>query len=434
MSAEVARSWWGPRVKIALAGAVLVGVGVGGFFWYSRVSQPNYLTLTLSPETLVETIDVSGVVESERQVNLKATGSGQVLRRAVLENRRVAAGQLLLELDGATPQLQLAQAQANAVASENQALTELETARKALAEAETQSSRSLINLSNQLQKAEENVFFLERELARSETLTREGVTTAQALAQQRQQLEQARRDLLTARNNLTTAQQSVPERVNAQNRIQQATTALANARRQGRASQALSQEAVRQTRLLAPFAGTVTIWQVQRGDYVAPGTPVAQFQDLRDIRLNLAVNELDFPRVRLQAPVSIRFDAYPDVEVQGSVVWRSEASTPDANKVQVFPVKVWFANPDQRLKPGMSGDAQITVARRERALAVPIGAVTRRDGQNWVKRLEAGKPVERPVKLGISTLEKVEVTAGLQAGDQIVLEAALPVSASSPQP
>lgn len=440
----VQRTRW-PRLWL-MVGGTLILLAVAGVWWWVHPRRPAYQTLSLQPETLLETIDVSGVVNAERAVQLKASLSAKVLNRLVEENQRVGLGTPLLSLDLASLRLQLEQARIQAQNAEVQARSELDTARVALAELELRRPRNLLSLDNTVQKAEENLFFLERELQRQQRLLAEQAITRQQFEQQRQQVTQAKLELNNARTALQTAQNTDPELVNARSRLSAATKAIDNARRQGGASVNLASENLRQASVLAPFAGSVTSWNVQRGDFLAPGTSLAKFQDLDDLRLVLELNELDFPRVKLKAPVEISFDAYPQRHFKGTVVWLSSASVPSSESsaaaglggsatsstIQVFPVKVLFANPDRLIKPGMSGDARITIARRERVLAVPIAAIHKHEGSYSVQVLRAGKPTEVPVRVGSSNLEKVEILAGLQRGDQIVLDT--PLTKPSPKP
>ncbi|MBF2052799.1 MAG: efflux RND transporter periplasmic adaptor subunit [Candidatus Sericytochromatia bacterium] len=410
-------------LRLSLIGLALVMVGLSVWFWRQRQAAQVPELLTLQPESLVETLSITGVAQSERSVVLKAGVSARVLGRRVAENTPVAAGTVLLDLDTSQLASQLQQTRVNSNSNLQQAETELQTAQTQFKELEIRRSGQLLGLQNQLQQAEENVFFLERETARQQRLRAEGVGTAQGLAQQQQQLEQARLQLQNSRLALSNAQNSDPELRSARSRIEQARTALASARRQAGANVRLAEDNLRAAVLAAPFNGSVTRWQVERGDYVTPGSVLGQFQDLKDLRLYLAANELDFPKIQLGASVEIVFDAYPERTFKGAVTWRSAASISDNENLQVFPVKVWFADPEALIKPGMSGEALITVAARDNALAVPIAAIERKDGQLFVRRWREGEAEEVPVEIGVTTLDKVEVRKGLQAGDQIVLSA-----------
>ena len=328
----------------------------------------------------------------------------------------------LLALDNSQYQLQLNQARVQKVTSEAQARTELALAQKALESAITQARYNQVNLNNQWQKAEESLFFLKREQERSARLVQQKVISNQTFQQSQQQVDQAILDLKNAKNRLEQATQNRPEVISARQRVTQAELALKTAQQQGQVNVDLPENNLRQSRVLAPFAGSVTRWLVNRGDYATPGTPLAEFQDLRDLRLVLPLNELDVPRVKVGAPVEIIFDAYPDQPYQGSVVSMSMASTESTDSVQSYPIRVWFNNEALRIKPGMSGDAQITATRKANVLAVPLSAIERQENTFQLKVLNAENKVEeREVEVGLSTLDSIEITKGLKAGERVIL-------------
>ena len=418
--AKIKRRWW-----LGVLGLVLLLAIGGGIKAYLKASEPPN-TVALEPKTLTETINVSGVVQSERSVTLKASAAAKVLQRRVPENERVERGTPLLQLDTDVLRLQAEQARVNAQTSLNQAHQELDAAQHNYTQLGQRREGNLLTLRNQLQQAEETLFFVEREFQRVKQLRQEEVISPQSLEQQERQLVQARLQLSNARSSLHTAENSDPELIAARSRIQQAQTALNNAQKQGRANVNLANENLYQAAVSAPFDGSMSSWAVNQGDYLTPGTPLGVFQDLKDIRLNLAVNELDFPKIRRGAPVEIIFDAYPDKVFKGSVVWLSSASTSNNDNLQVFPVKVWFNNTEGAIKPGMSGDANIRVAQRENVLAVPLSAIQKREGKLFVSVYRNEKIEDVDVQVGISTLDEVEITGGLKRGDALVVDSKAP--------
>lgn len=411
-----------PR-RYIIGGLLFLIIGIGGFWWWSqRQIEPEYNTLTVKPDTLISTVDVSGVVESERKVTLKAVVAAQISKRLVLENQRQRINAPLLALDNSQYQLQVNQARVQKVTSESQARTELALAQKALNSATTQAQYNQVNLNNQWQKAEESLFFLKREQERSARLFQQKVVSSQTFQQTQQQVDQAILDLKNAKNRLDQATANKPEVISARQRVTQAEQALQTAQQQGKINLALPENNLRQSRVIAPFTGSITRWLVNRGDYATPGTPLAEFQDLQDVRLVLPLNELDFPRVAPGAPVEITFDAYPDRPYQGSVVSMSMASIEGTDNVQSYPIRVWFNNTDAKIKPGMSGDAQITATRKDNVLSVPLSAVERKENLFRIKILTSKNKVEeRDVEVGLSTLDSIEITRGLKAGDRVIL-------------
>jgi HlyD family secretion protein len=414
---------WKKRLLWIISGLVVLALAGGGAFWYRQKRNQPLPSLLLVRQNLQEKIDVSGAVLSEHDVVLKASLSAQVLGRLVAENERVEAGTPLLKLDNATYQLQLQQARTNASASLNQADTESVSATKALNDMLRRKQLNLVNLRNQVQKAHENLRYQEDEYLRQIRLNQEGVSPDQRLEQQKQALEQARIELKSVKDNLASAEQDQTEITTARNRLQQARTSRENALKQGLATVQLAQDTLSKNAITAPFNGSIARWQVNRGDYVTPGTPLARFLDTRDLRLVLNINELDLPKVRIGAAVEITFDAYPETPYPGRVDWISESSITDSDNVQVFPVKIRFENPNGKIRPGMSADAQIAAAERKNILAVPISQIRKKEGRYFVDVLENNQAREKEVKLGIATLEQVEILSGLKAGQRLVMEA-----------
>lgn len=386
-------------------------------------------TIAVTRTTLREVVEVSGVVKAARAVTLKAETTGAVQALVTPENRAVKDGQALLKLDDTQAQLQLDQARTSMNTAIAQARTQLTNGRATQAETGRRQRVSLQNLQNRVSKADSALAFLARETARSEGLLAEGAITAQAVAQQRQSLTQARLDLRLARDELARAA-SGAELVTSANALAQAATALANAERQGQAATRLAQKAVDDCVVKAPFAGTVTDWLIDPGAWVTPGFALAQFQDLADLRLELPLDELDLPKLRTGMTASITFDAFADEPMSGTIVSISRASVVGTGNVQVFPIEVRFANPGQRVRPGMSGDARIAVREVANVIAVPIGAVKRVQDRYTVDVVKDGKSESRPITPGIATLEQIEVKEGLAEGERITFEGAVP----SPKP
>lgn len=400
------------------ATAVVALVAVAAFLVLRPFGRPPE-TVTVERRDLREVIEVSGVVESARTVTLKAETSGAVQALVAAENAEVEKNAPLLRVDATQARLQLAQARSNAEAAVAQAETARESAQRSLGESGALQRVAVANARNQLAKAQANAGHVARELARNEGLLAEGAVSRQSVELQREQLRQARLDVRLATDALDRALAGA-DLTAARNALRAAETSLASARAQGRASVALAEQALAKTTVTAPFAGTLVDWTVAEGDLLAPGTPLGTFQDLKDLRLRLPVDELDLPRMRAGGPVAITFDAYPEAPVDGTIAEISRSSVAGAGNVQVFPVKVRFANPDGRIKPGMSADAEVLVRALKQVLTIPVGAARRVGDKTQVTVIRGGKPQTIEVTPGINTLEHLEITAGLAAGDQVL--------------
>jgi HlyD family secretion protein len=412
------RRWW----FYGLIGLVVVS---GGVVAVRRPFAKKVETVAVERRTLKEEVEVSGTVEALRNVTLKAEATGPITAVLTEEGHRAASGATLLAIDPDSARLQLEQAKRNASAQQTAAQTELEGALRALREAESRRRTTIQGLTNDVAKAETALAQTERDAQASAQLVGEGAVSRSSADQTQTQLRQARIAMQAARDGLDRARTDQTEVVAARNRVATARTQLANALKQGQIAVDLAANALRKTTLRAPFAGTVTDWLVNRGDYVAPGTPLGNFQDLDSLVLKLPVDETDLPKMHPGGAVSITFDAYPETAFSGTIATIGTASQ-KVKDVMVFPVDVRFTDPKQVIKPGMSGDASVLVSEHKDALALPLRAIRRQSGKYFVSIEKDRKVTDVPIDAGIVTLDYLEVRSGLQAGDAVVVTGAEP--------
>ena len=220
------------------------------------------------------------------------------------------------------------------------------------------------------------------------------------------QLEQAKANLLTAKKNWD----KVKDGPN------QDDIAAAQAK------VAAAQASVNQSRISAPFDGTVTLVNVQAGDRVSPGNLAFQIDDLSRLLIEVQVSEVDINQVHPDQPVELTFDAIPDKTYQGVVTSISSVGVSASGTVN-FTVKVEITNPDASIKPGMTTSANIAVTQLKDVLLVPSRAVRVVGRQRVVYVLRGdGQQAQVEVVLGATDNVNVEVVSGnVHEGDQVIL-------------
>ena len=178
----------------------------------------------------------------------------------------------------------------------------------------------------------------------------------------------------------------------------------------------------------SPRAGTViyeTNWQGEKkkvGDGTWRGETVMQVASLAQMEGEGEVDEVDASRVAVGQSVSLRLDAQADLELRGSIreISRTvQRQSPD-NPLKVARLKLALEPREgARLRPGMRFRGKVETARIEGVLLVPLDAiVATREGPVAHRRTSRGfEPV--PVTLGRRNAERVEVTDGLDEGDEI---------------
>ena len=186
--------------------------------------------------------------------------------------------------------------------------------------------------------------------------------------------------------------------------------------------------------MTAPFDGTIVSIGAAVGDLMSSGTTVIILADLADLRVMAIVDETDITNVEVGQEVEITFDALPGVRLRGQVQEVPIQGTLSQN-ILTYEVPVRFeGRAEQSLKPGMTANLNIVVARRQNVLLVPAMAVTRGEEGSTVQVREATQgAVDRPVVVGLSDGTYTEVRDGLNEGDQVVVEYA-PTEEQTPRP
>lgn len=170
----------------------------------------------------------------------------------------------------------------------------------------------------------------------------------------------------------------------------------------------------------APFAGIVTARYVDPGAFAAPGAPLVAVQDAARLRITAAVTP-DIAQ-RLHRGDSI------DAEIEGRRTTATVEGVVPSASGNLYDVNALVSNGDGRFLAGSAATLSIALGSHP-ALVVPTRAIARQGDLTGVTlRTHEGDEL-RWVRLGDTTAGLVEVTAGLRAGDQIVIPAANRASA-----
>ncbi|MDF5827501.1 efflux RND transporter periplasmic adaptor subunit [Pseudomonas aeruginosa] len=128
-----------------------------------------------------------------------------------------------------------------------------------------------------------------------------------------------------------------------------------------------------EARARAPFAGTIGIRQVDVGDYVSPGTPIATLQDLSTLLLDFHLPEQDFPLLSRGQLVKVRVAAYPGQVFDAEIAAINPAVDNETRNLQV---RAALENPDGKLLPGMFANLEVMLPGEEQRVVVPETAIT----------------------------------------------------------
>ncbi len=358
---------------------VLAAAGAGAWWWATRerpLEVETAVVTTRAAGTQAAVLNASGYVTARRRATVSSKITGKVVEVNVEEGMAVKQGQVLARLDDVTLRASLALSQAQA-----------EAARGALRETD-------------VRLAEARVI-----LGRRQQLAKEGLITEAEFDAAEAEVASLEARLAAAREQISVAEsQTALERTNLDNTI-----------------------------IRAPFSGVAISKDAQPGEMVSPvsagggftRTGISTIVDMASLEVEVDVNESYINRVRPGQPVTAVLNAYPEWSIPGHVITTVPAA--DRQKATVL-VRIGFDQLDPRILPDMGvkvtflreasdpgGDAPRSVA------LVPKGAV-RTEGEQTYLFVVQGEAVDRrAVTLGGADGERLEVLAGVQSGERVVV-------------
>jgi HlyD family secretion protein len=165
--------------------------------------------------------------------------------------------------------------------------------------------------------------------------------------------------------------------------------------------------------------------QIREGDQVNAGQPFVTIVDPRSMVLNATVNQVDAERLRLGMKSTIRLDAYPDVELPGSLIGigaMSKTSTFRASYVGEIPIRIKIEKIDPRLIPDLTGSAEIVLNTESNTLVAPRAAVFEEGDGAYVFVQGPEGWSKTKIDPGLASFTTVAVRSGLKKGDVIALQ------------
>jgi RND family efflux transporter MFP subunit len=371
-------------VKWVVILAVLAGAGYGGYRWLTREQPVDVQVATVTERaagTQAAVLNASGYVTARRRATVSSKITGKVVEVNVEEGMAVKEGQVLARLDDQTARASLALADAERVAAERNAR-----------ENEVRLANARLTLDRQTR------------LAKDGFATQSDVDAAKADV-----------DSYVARVAVFTQQVEVAKR-----------------------QVDLEQSNLDNSVIRAPFSGIAVTKDAQPGEMVSPvsagggftRTGICTIVDMRSLEIEVDVNESYIGRVKPGQNISAVLDAYPEWQIPAHVI--TVVPTADRQKATVL-VRIGFKALDPRILPDMgvkvtflrddTDTAQPAVTLRPVTL-VPKAAIVTQAEQAFAFVVR-GDHVERvAVRVGGTDGDRLEVLAGLSAGDRVVVSPA----------
>lgn len=247
-------------------------------------------------------------------------------------------------------------------------------------------------------------------------------------------LEIAQAEILQAQNTYDRRKQLFEKHLISQEEFDQVTLQLAQAKGKLVGSQtALDRARTRmdETVVTAPIDGVILQKYVEIGQIIASGisnvgggTRIADIADMRRVYIEAGIDEIDVGKVRVDQEASVVADAYPSLTFSGKIVRIAPEARVEQN-VTLFDIIIEVENTEGKLKSGMNVNAEVTVAKDDNALLIPMLALNeptepsgnRNSRQVFVK--QDGAFVPREIEIGLNNAEVAVVVSGLTEGDTV---------------
>ena len=431
---------------------VAIGVGVAaaiGIVVWVSINQANKGVVTVQTakvaklDSLVSQVTASGEIKPTTYTNITAQGFGRITDILVKEGDHIQKGERLLLQDNVQANADV-QAQDAAINSSESGVEAADASYKA-----TQSDLAM---------QEANLEKAKLDYDRGVGLYKDGLVAKQDFDQRKTAYDAAVATVAASRARML-AQKAQLEQMRS-NLVQ------------GKAVLVHTKDVLSKTTYVSPINGIVSYLPVRMGEYVVPGIQNATgsflmtLSDMSTVTSEVKVDETDIVNVKIGQDADVTIDAVPGKVFKGKVteigsqaVLRTSGlattqSTTSNQEAKDFKVVVTLENPPDNLRPGLSTTAKIKTAERKDVIGIPIQALavrSRKDLEDAAKNAKkdgnvtlaappppaAGDPKKdevqgvfvvngrkaffRPVETGISGVTNIEITKGLQPGDEIVV-------------
>ena len=180
-------------------------------------------------------------------------------------------------------------------------------------------------------------------------------------------------------------------------------------------------EQIDHMQIRAPFSGKVENVSVELGSFVTFGTVLGQLIDNSSLKINVYLSEQEAFKIKLNQPVTIN-----SVVLSQPKTGRISMISDKADASGKFLTEISFSNNDkEKLKAGILADVLFSVDGVETGLSVPVSALLASNKDARVYVAKGNKAELRSVKTGIVTANKVQITEGVQAGEEVIISGQL---------
>lgn len=417
------------RNLVGVALVALLAAGAGGGWWWFELRSPAAATVVgssyrpVAPQPYVATVPAPGSLRPVATAEVRAEAAGDVLWSAPV-GARPTAGEVVARLDATDLQRDARDAEL-ALERAERALT---NARSDRGDADRSGTLALDEGEEQLDRAREAAADADAQRALTLRLAAIGSASPREVADAEAAAASARDDVVAAERAVATAKSDLATRVAAAERaladavatVEQAVDQLVRA-----------QASLGGAELRAPIDGVVAEVRVAAGGFVSGNGVVLTLADDRRVELVAQVDETEISSIAVGQSARVTVVALDDRAFPAEVTAVAPVATTSQN-IPVFEIVLTIDNADGALRPGMTGEAEVTVRREEGTVTLPAAAVglTPRGGVVTV-RLEDGTTERRPIEVVATVGASIVVRGDLPAGIEVEVPGSAIASATA---
>ena len=334
------------RVLLVLLAVTVVSASVAAYYRKAAGDKmPQFVTAAASRGDVVETVEATGKLQAVTTVQVGTQFSGTIQSLGADFNSQVHKGEVIARLDPSVVQAQVEQAQA-----------------------------TVVRLQSDVERARIDVDDTQNKLRRAHELFARGLIPAADQEAAETAARQAEASLKAAQAQVTQAVASLN-----QNRVN-----------------------LSHTIITAPVDGIVISRSVDVGQTVAASMSAPTLfeiaKDLTRMQVNASIDEADIGQIKAGQRVTFRVDAYPKDTFHG-MVSQVRLDPVVAQNVVSYVTIIDVPNPELKLKPGMTANVTVEVARADNVVRVPNAALRFRPTEEMLPQI-AGSAQPRPNDAG----------------------------------
>ena len=425
------------KVLLGIGVVFVLSIIVAVAVYESRKGVVTVQTGKAQKQNLASVVSASGEIKPKTYVNIGANAFGKIIKLQVKEGEHVKKGQVLAQLENVQSSADVNATRASLQAAQTDALAADAALKTALAD---------------LNRARADAEHARLDWDRAQGLYKDALIAKQEYDAKKAAWESADAGLAQAQARVA---QAKAQKDSADKHIAQ-----------NQANLTRVSDVLQKTIYAAPYDGVITNLPVREGETVvmgiqnAPGSTLMTLADMSVITSEVKVDETDIVNVRLGQQAEVTIDAIPRkvfhgtvTEIGNNAIVRSTGvstsqSTGSSQEAKDFKVVVTLNDPPEGLRPGLSSTAKIMTASHPNVLTIPIQAMTVRTRGDLEKKDTSKGAVEAasapadtakqkeeiqgvfairnkkaefvPVETGISGTTDIEITKGLQEGDEII--------------